>query len=521
MIQAWGPLFEQYHGRSLLPAAAILLLAARFGLRRSRAAQPILLGALVALGLLAALVYNNFFNYHYGGYANTYEFFHYYMGSKYAHEVGYFNLYNATLVADAASGRGYRPADGTLTDLATHQFRSVDETLARAADYRALFSEARWREFVGDVVFFRSRLGAASWNRLLHDKGYNASPVWTMVGGTLSRLVPTGRGGGILALALLDVLLLLVALVAIGRAFGRWPAGLTVVLLGASYLTAHVHLKGAFLRTDFVVCLVLAACLLKRGWPASAGALVGYSTLTRLFPAVFAFGLAAKLLWELRARARSTAGPRWRFFAGFALGACGLVGASLAYHGGTTVWFDFARKMALHRGLPHIWNLGFSTVADATFDVASVPAERRSDIVTAEGRPLPAPVLSLDAAEARRPLKLAVALVVLAAGLFAVRGLADHDAFLFGFVALFYCISPTYYYYVVLVLPLLFFTQRLDRLTGVCGAGSLFLLGLLGFQFYARWDQYFPTYYWNAVLLLVFTLYMLAVAAVETRRARR
>ena len=84
-------LWHSIHGTYLLPAVAIGLILRRFALaRRSRSAAPPrpLLAALAVLAALAPFVWTNFFNWHYGGYLNTYEFFHYYLGSKYAAEVG-------------------------------------------------------------------------------------------------------------------------------------------------------------------------------------------------------------------------------------------------------------------------------------------------------------------------------------------------------------------------------------------------------------------------------------------------
>ena len=76
----------------------------------------------------------------------------------------------------------------------------------------------------------------------------------------------------------------------------------------------------------------------------------------------------------------------------------------------------------------------------------------------------------------------------------------------------FFLVAPTYYYYVVLLLPLLFFAGRLDRLSGLAGVAYLFCTGAAGFWLYARWDQYFPTTYWNAVLALGLACAMLLVA---------
>jgi hypothetical protein len=147
------------------------------------------------------------------------------------------------------------------------------------------------------------------------------------------------------------VVLLAAAVAGVAWAFGAWPALLMVVFLASSYLMAHVHMKGAFLRTDFAVCLVLAGCFLHRGRPALAGALLGYSTMSRLFPAAFLFGPLVQLAWGLRRGERL-----WlRFLSGFAVAVSLLFGLSLSAGGGLRAWSDFAEKIAAHRSEYHSW----------------------------------------------------------------------------------------------------------------------------------------------------------------------
>lgn len=514
-------LWQRAHGPYVLPALAIALILLRFALARRPRAPALpprpLVAALALLAALAPLVWTNFFNWHYGSYLNTYEFFHYYLGSKYADEVGYFDLYEAVLVADAETGLLYRPPDRSLRDLRTYGGVTIRDVLARAGAVRARFSEARWAELVGDVSFFKSRMGP-DWIEVLRDHGYNATPVWSMlVGGLLTNRVPTTSSAGMLALALLDVVLLLGATAAVAWAFGLWSGLLMLVFLVSSYMLAHVHLKGALLRTDFAVCLVLATCLLKKGKaPAAAGALVAYATLSRIFPAIFLFGPTVKLVWELRAHRRKALSPKnpsVRILAGFAVTLLLLCGASLIWGGGMERWRDFAGKITLHRTVYNHWNVGFTSVAIARFDR---PGATRVEAILArplEARRWPGPVY-YDPADLKNravPIRL-VQLAALALGIFAVRRLGDAQALAFGFVPGFFLVAPTYYYYLILLLPFLFFAAIERTLPGTLGLAYLFLTGLLGFAFYYRWDQYFPTTYGNSLLLLGLTLGMIATA---------
>jgi len=531
-IRSWGPAWAASHGYYWLPVAGMALVAVAWLLwgrsldgrltpRTLRVARRILIAILIAAAAFSVLVYNNFFNYHYGGYLNAYEFFHYYMGSKYAREIGYFDMYGAALVADDETGRLYRPRDGLVRDLRTLEYVPVDEMLADRDRYRGRFSDERWREWVGDVSFFKERLGTAAWNRILRDRGYNATPTWTMiVGGGLSRRVPTGSDAGMTFLSLLDVFLLTAAFVCVAVVFGPGPALLMVVFMASSYLMAHVHMKGAFLRTDFVVALVLAACALKRRHYATAGVLVGYATTSRIFPAVFAAGLAVRFLWSLRPGAAAAMrlhrerSRYLRFFSGFGAAVGILLVASVVYAGGWGAWSDFARKISVHRAVHHIWNVGLPSVIAAELEPPAGAARSRGALERLRETEA---TLEAESLRHRRPwLRLAqVGLMLL--WLAAIRRLEDHDVLVLGFVPVFVLVAPTYYYYIVLLLPFLFLAQRLDRPSGAIGLVYLFLSGMAGYWFYYRWDQYFTTYYWSSVLALGLSLYLPAVALAETR----
>jgi hypothetical protein len=495
--------------------------ARRLSPRTLRVSRRVLIAILIVAAALSVLVYNNFFNYHYGGYLNAYEFFHYYLGSKYFREIGYFDMYGAALAADEETGRLYRPRDGLVRDLRTLEYVPLDEVLADRDRYRWSFSDERWREWVGDVSFFKERLGAAAWNRILRDRGYNATPVWTMiVGGGLSNRVSTGSGAGMAFLALLDAFLLAAAFIAVAVVFGPRQALLMVVFLASSYLMAHVHMKGAFLRTDFVVALVLAACALKRRHYATAGVLVGYATTSRVFPAVFAAGLAVRFLWELRpgaAAALRSVRERslyLRFFSGFGAAVGILLLASVVYTGGGGAWSEFARKISVHRADYHVWNVGLPSVVAAELDSPSRAARSRG--VLERLRETEA-TLETESLRSRRPWMRLVQVGVMLLWLLAILRLEDHDVLALGFVPMFVLVAPTYYYYIVLLLPFLFLAQRLDRWSGAIGLVYLFLFGMAGYWSYQRWDQYFTTYYWSSVLALGLSLYLLAVALAETR----
>jgi hypothetical protein len=113
-----------------------------------------------------------------------------------------------------------------------------------------------------------------------------------------------------------------------------------------------------------------------------------------------------------------------------------------------------------------------------------------------------------------------IQVAALGACAWAVRGLERHRALMFGFVPAFFLVAPTYYYYIVLLVPFLFVVERVRSTSGAIGVVYLFLFGLAGHWLYRRWEQHFPTYYWNSVLALGLALYVLALGWAESRRTR-
>ncbi len=264
----------------------------------------------ICLFLTAILAVGNytFYNgklgeFRYQSFFNAYEFYHYYIGTKYAREVGYTDMYNATIIADKETGFKYRHKSKTIRNLDTGRHVPVGSVLKQPEKYKRLFSTKRWAEFTGDIEWFKENLDQSKWMRwsgMLRDKGYNSTPVWSMVvGGLFSNQVSTENEAGMNFLAALDAILICLATACVVWAFGPRTAMLLLVFLGTSYMSKWWHMKGAFLRTDFTMALVMAACMIKKDRYKTAGVLTGWAVLSRVFPAVFLFGLGAKVLWEL------------------------------------------------------------------------------------------------------------------------------------------------------------------------------------------------------------------------------
>jgi hypothetical protein len=438
---------------------------------------------------------------------HEHDIFHYYLGSKYSREVGYLDLYGCVTVAEAENldGQIGRYRVRRMTD-----YRLVEnhELLAQAERYRARFTPERWEEFKGDVAVFRAGLGGEErWRIVLRDNGYNATPAWNMIARLITNLIPVQWGPGMLLLTLFDTALLLLMFVAIYRCFGRRAALLAAVFLGSLVTMADGTIRGAFLRLDWFVMLVLATCALRRGRYKSAGALAAGATMVRIFPLLFVFGLGAKAVWGILAERRLD--RRYlQFFAVFLLVALLLFTASLVAGGGLERWESFWTKIQLHDTQMSALRLGFKTL------FLAAPSQWIDD--------WPArPAGRSQRFDELRWLWIPLQFLVLACSFLAVRRLDDFEAFALGWVLVYFLAAPTFYYQVVLLLPALIFLRNLGDRLRAHGMALLFGFSGVGYLLWIRQnlDQGLHGLAWRrfeysvsvslAALLLVVALYLL------------
>lgn len=496
------------------------------------ALRGFLLPFLLAAAVLAMGNYLNFGHFRYNTFLNAYEFYHYYLGSKYAHEVRYTDLYSASIVAQAEL-YGEKNIPKTIRNLETgRRGQPAKEVLAQADAIKAHFTPERWDTWLADIRWFKSQLTGGRWNGMVSDKGYNATPVWSAwVGGLLSNRVDTSNRTGMLALASLDLVLIAAATAGVIWAFGLRTAAFMLLLLGTHYVMKFSHMKGAYLRTDFVMALVLSVCMLRKSHYKTAGALVAYATFSRVFPAVFLFGMGAKAAWDLWSHRRVD--RRYlRFFAAFTLASAVLVGGSIAYEGSLDLWRDFAGKIGMHNEQISPWRVGFKYLFIGEFVPPKVPMNDSMAAMLAERSAWDQMgqwfkdhrVVTQSQYYTDHPfLWWGIQLVMLGVSFFLVRGLSDARALMYGFVPCFFLASPTYYYYIMLLVPLLFFAPHIERGGHALGLALMFFTAMAGYYFNEtlHFQQEFPTYYWMSVLIFLMVIHMMLLSGWATLRACR
>lgn len=437
--------------------------------------------AFLVLGLFGVLSFGSFGAFHGPGFGliHTGEMFTYYMGAKYAPELGYDGLYVATLQADAESPAP-RLSDAKVgRDLRNGEVVPIEQ-LREDRRVRERFSDERWAAFRADLGWFLGTGTAAHWKLVVRDHGYNAPPSRTVLVAAVAAVVGPATDLSIHAIAFLDVLLLVALVACVYATVGARAAALACVLLGANSLSAFEWVGGSFLRQDWLAASVLGVCALRSGRSATAGVLLGVATMLRVFPGLFAAALLLGAGVRLyRERALSPEVPR--FVAGLVIAALAIGVPSLLYSG-IAGWQEFLVKITQH-----------------------VAMESKNDMG------LPALLTGQPAL-----LRLLQAGSVIACGLAAGRVHAAGAAIL-GIVLVYTLGVLSCYYYSLLLLVLLW--QRLDVLTpaAIARVAAAFTVPIVAGLFEAFSTEAMPTFDWriftSSSVMLLATVATLLVAA--------
>ncbi len=361
--------------------AAGLALAEAFRRLRGRPVSPRLvawiagvLAALGAAGYLASDTVNA------ENYAHLWEFFHYYVGSKYHAELGYGRLYVCTAVAQSEVGPAARAAQKkeTIRDLDNEGEMPVSQALKRAAECHARFTKARWRAFRADVDWFRTHTEPGYWASMQRDHGYNPPPLWTAYGGAIASLVPLSNRN-LDILASLDILLLCAVFLAIWYAFGWRVMSLALIGFGTQIPSAATFTGGAFLRQDWLFLTVLAVVLARRHRPAASGAALSAATLLRIFPLLLFAGPAVGAIVHL-VRRRRPKREHLRFFVGAAVAGVVLIGAG-SLRTGFKDYPRFVRHIRRHGAVPLTNNMGLRVLVARLDDLGGLGFWNRQPII--------------------------------------------------------------------------------------------------------------------------------------------
>ncbi len=322
--------------------------------------------------------------------------YHYYLGAKYFPELGYTDLYAATLSVDR-EGKRYWRSISRVRNLDTYE---IEDRRYRARAYRGrdAFEPERWRSFARDVEALSVQRQPRAWQGVFTDRGYNGTPLWTVLGGALADLVPADHQLGLKLICSLDLLLLAATFGLILRTFGLRPTALVLLLLTATPVNIGRFI-GGFLQYDWFCAVAAGICLYRQRHDVLAAGGMAYAVMTRIFPLLFvvAGAIPAFAHWWRTGRA-----PRrqLRFLAFFSLWCMVAFTASLWNGRGLGGWSEFATGISLHRehhlfgqrriGLQHVFtrdlgDLGSKVRRDTKIDRRVIYRNQRAFFALAAG----------------------------------------------------------------------------------------------------------------------------------------
>jgi hypothetical protein len=430
--------------------------------RRTRLGSPAwwLLLALAGGTVYGTANYYRFDSARVGQVHDHYDITYYYLNSKYFSELGYFELYPAMLLADA-DGAGHFEGVFEYRDLHSYQLVPRSRATAEAKRIRARFSTARWDAFRADVRTLGARMPTAMWRYFFGDHGYNPPPMWTVVGALFTSHVSLEH---VSRITLIDVVLMLLLLAAIARV-----CGLDAALYGALFFLVTFSgdwpsLGQAILRFDWLVGTVGAYVALRARKPAWAGALLGYASAVRLFPAVFALPLL--IAWGLEWKRTRTLPTDARRFAVAGAAILGLLVAAALVTQGAGAFGESATNLRMHASTE-----SYSSARVGLGDALIYRGEQNREALEPGGIPAKAEQLA-----AVRPITwLAGAAALGLIALLARRRRAGvEDLMPLGFVLFFCLTTPQINYFNVRLLLVLWHLRHASRPWHLAALGILF-----------------------------------------------
>jgi hypothetical protein len=469
----------------ILTAATLVLLYFRYKKAKTSGAStepyPFRTKGLIVLAVVFSFgVFHNLGDFRGGTLVHHGEMFHYYLGSKYFKELGYYELYNAVIAADAEQDNALARLP-FYTDLRTYQNTQRETALKDIDRVKNLFSEERWNAFKDDVFFFKTATGmprSPGLLLLLMDHGYNASPPSTFILSVLTNIVPVTH---LRLLAWLDVVLVVAMIELVFRTFGFDMGALFSVYFFVNILNDHDYISGSLLRYDWLFYIVVAVCLLEKGRYASSSFFLTLSAMMRIFPAVLFYGIGVTIFQKVK-----TTRTVDKKFIRFIL-AAGLTGLVLflvpAVQLGSVLqpWKDFAAKTALHDSGVYVNHLGLRGIvlfepSHLSLDkfVETYKSDYTNDIVRHWQD------VKEQEFKQKKPIIVVASLFVVACltAIIWKRKAVESESVLWPLLLIYTMSYPSHYYYTFLCLLVLLFFRRTDSLSALVPLSLLLIFNI-------------------------------------------
>ena len=415
-----------------------------------------LLRPLVARGLLVVLltfaVANMLrFSHERIGHIDRHDVTCYYLGAKYAPELGPFGLYPAVVYVDQTHRR---QADMKKTYWAQNRDGFTRQRLSHARKEgkrlkKTAFEKARYKEFEKDVLYLQREMGRDRFRAFLNDKGFNGTPGWLLYAHPLMNWIPAKA---MIWLVSLDLVFLGVGTLLVASTFGLDTALFLWLFLCVSISTKWLIPGSAILRYDWLALLIVAMCLIKRGINWLAGVAAALSGTFRIFPAVWIYGPVTRLAFQLWTAGK---GRRLKYSAAMLSLVASFFVTTVVWQGlavqhiGKEIAVDHAIKLKDHTSSEMISSKR-PGLAIALSYAGEVKRKRMSDKQRERIEDFAVP-------------RLGLALALLLTLAWALRRKTATEAFAFGYLPFFLLSTGTYYYHVARVTLVIFHAYQLVR----------------------------------------------------------
>ncbi len=292
------------------------------------------------------------------------EMYHYYLGSKYFKETGYFDLYGFSAVAIQELKALDPSLPVNLYDIRDLRNKGTHipaaEVIGRyESRYRNAFTEERKNAFKKDLLLLVQISPYDDvWRLNLFDAGYNSSPVFACLAGTVANWLPLENTYAYLGY--LDIFLILLAGFLIYKAFGLYPALAFSIVFGTNPLSTYEWIGGSFLRQLWLFSLIAGLCCLKKERYSLAGLFLGYSAIERIFPIFFVAGACLPMLYQSWVQKKPSQGTA-AFLSALILTWFSLsILATLSF--GFSIWHEFALNLKSHSRIFFVPHVGLQRV---------------------------------------------------------------------------------------------------------------------------------------------------------------
>lgn len=336
---------DSHFWRMVVAGLALLFVGIRVVVRNMPGAITALRCAMLGTVVAGWFNYYQFDREVFAGINDYTDITYYDLNSKYLDELGYYGFYAAMLLADQETNNRHTSAIRQYRDLRVDEIRPVSAALEHGRELKSTrFTPERWEQFCADNDWFLSHLTTETMRENFYvDHGYNPPPTWTIVGGALAESTPLSQ---LKAIASVDIVLVGLMFAAVAHSLG-FEAMLWGMLFFVCTFSGRWPILGqALLRFDWVAALVGSFCFHRKGRWGTAGGLLAYAALNRIFPAIFFFPWLVSAIRDTVAEGRIPA-RHLRFTAGAALISTLLIGGALARYG-PEVFRESAGNLTMH-----------------------------------------------------------------------------------------------------------------------------------------------------------------------------